>query len=97
MQTIERKLIEAALDEARKAGFEAYQVNDGGENVPAITLVEVLDAVDAVCASSIHFRHSNGQRAWLYVVLGNGVDCLADHSVTAGFADAMDRVYMSQT
>lgn len=91
MQQIERKLIEAAIVEAAKVGFHAYQVNDGGDNVPAQTVAEVVAVVDSVDEASIHFKHEDGRRAWLYVVLGNGEDCLADHSVTPGFSDAMDK------
>jgi hypothetical protein len=95
MKQIEKELIESALREAAREGFTPYQVNDGGDNVPAVSTQQVLEVVDSVDESAIHFRHSNGQRAWLFVVLGNGPDCLADHSVTPGFSDAMDRIYIT--
>ena len=84
MQQIERRLIEAAIVEAAKVGFHAYQVNDGGDNVPAQTAAEVVAVVGAMDLASIFFKHEDGRRAWLVVVPGNGESCLANHSVTPG-------------
>lgn len=97
MQQIERKLIEAAIVEAAKVGFHAYQVNDGGDNVPAQTVAEVVEVLtDSITHASIHFKHEDGRRAWLFVVMGNGEDCLADHSVTPDFSEAMDRACFAE-
>lgn len=96
MEQIERKLVEAAIVEAAKVGFHAYQVNDGGDNVAAQTVTEVVAVVGAMDQASIFFKHEDGRRAWLVVVPGNGNDCLANRSVTPGFSEAMDKVCFAE-
>ena len=98
MQSIEKTMILKAIRAAKTAGFSVTGVNDGGDFVPCRTEEETLSAVDSVDDSVIYLKkEAKGDEpergASLVVVLGNGEDCLADHSLTPGFAEAMDTVF----
>lgn len=98
MQAIEKTMILKAVSAAKAAGFDVTGVYDGGKFVPCHTEAETLSAVDSVDDSVVHFlKKAQGEeparRAALVVVLGNGEDCLVDHSLTPGFGEAMDTVF----
>lgn len=98
MQSIEKTMILKAIRAAKAAGFNVTGVDDGGDLVPCRTEEETLSTVDSVDDSVIYFKKdAEGaqpeRRASLVVVLGNGEDCLVDHSLTPGFGEAMDTVF----
>lgn len=89
---IVRKLIR----NCRKAGYVARLVYDGGAYVKVRTERDVLTAVDSVDDSTIHFEPvtgDDGHSRGVYVVLGNGVDCLSDwHCGDKAFDAAVETV-----
>lgn len=82
--TMENKVVRKLVKELDKAGWKAVAVFDGEETVKTNTLKAVIDNVFSVDDSQIIFRKAvvpfAPQRRVVCIVLGNGADCIADHS-----------------
>ena len=78
-QEIERRVITHLITTMRDNGWSIKYIGDGEENVRCEDHNEALDTVFSVDESNIVFV-KDGKRRQVVVVLGNGADCLADHS-----------------
>jgi hypothetical protein len=96
---VEQRIVRRLCRELKKAGYLPDSVWDGGEYVKARTARDVIGAVFAVSSATIHFdrgRGANGHSHGVFVVLGNGVDCLSDwHIGDKAFDAVVDRVSAS--
>lgn len=100
MNTNERTMLNRALRELRKAGWEPTAVFDGelfrrsGNGSPVIPAVIVTRLVDEVEDATIYFN--NGPRgAWLRVVpddCADATELFNDWSVVGGFADTLENL-----
>jgi hypothetical protein len=86
-QEIEQKVVRHLVRSMKKAGWDAYRVNDGGEVIKTETEKDVMDTVFSVDESWIRFRKiiANGEKLIkvAYIVLGNdGWDCICDHHLS---------------
>lgn len=96
-QALERKIVRKVVRTLKAAGFVPVKVWDSQEYVDAVTETEVLDAVFAVDDSTIHFAPATDLEDWghrgVYIVLGNGIDCLSDwHCGDSDFDAGLERV-----
>lgn len=93
---IEQRIVRNLVRTLKAEGFFATQVWDGGEYVKTRTEHEVLDAVFAVDDATIHFdggKGANSHSHGVYIVLGNGFDCISDyHCGDPEFDAVLDRV-----
>lgn len=92
---LERLIVRHLIDTAIKAGWKASAVDDGGdERVPCANADEAMEAVFAVDESYIYFtKDVDGKKAkgMAVIVLGNGIDCISDHSIAGLFvSEVMD-------
>lgn len=96
---IEHEIVRVLLKHAKAAGYVPVKVWDGGEYVEATTEREVLDAVFAVCTSTVHFAPEANQSTWgnlgVFLVVGNEQDLISDwhdhrHEYSA-FSEAVRR------
>jgi len=79
----EKRIVRILVCMMRTAGLEPTHVHDGEEHVPATSEQAVLEAVTSVDLSTITF--SDGKKGYgVAVVLGNGIDCIADHTDIPG-------------
>jgi len=72
-------------------GWRPKIVDDGGEDVPVVTVTEALDAIFAVDAAHLHVQHRNGTWGWVWFVLGNDPEEVAA-DYTVNLSDAIDPV-----
>lgn len=83
---IEKKVVRNLIREMKKAGWEAYAVNDGEELVKCRLESEVMDAVFSVDESGIKFKKNVGgvclKRSALIVLGNDGYDAIADNSLS---------------
>lgn len=92
-QALERLIVQNLIDGALAAGWRVPFVDDGGDElVKCKTATEAMDAVFSVDDSIIHFVGPKmNKRYCVYIILGNGIDCVSDHSVGEEFErDVMD-------
>ena len=99
---LERTIVHGLLVHLAEHGFDVIAVDDGGDELIALAPgnhTAVLDAVFAVEWSNIIVRKElhlgkPGPQHAIAIVLGNGVDCIADwnytHNDPDGFNRAMD-------
>lgn len=89
---IEARIVRKLCRELKKAGYLPESVFDGGAYVKARTESAVLEAVFAVDDATIHFDRgagANGKSHGVFIVLGNGVDCMSDWHVSDKDFDAV--------
>jgi hypothetical protein len=96
MQPIEKTIVSHFIASALDAGFTVHSVHDGEARhlmkpTHAGTTRKVLEIVDSVDESRIHFARADGSggRETLCVALGNGEDCLYDMSEGRADWDAL--------
>lgn len=86
--SVERKVVRFLVREMKKAGWDAFAVDDGEELVKCRTESDVIDAVFSVDESGIKFKKYVGGvclRRSALIVLGNdGYDAIADYSLSNG-------------
>lgn len=91
---VERAIVTCLVQDLSKAGYDAIKVWDGEEYIDTGTVEDVIDAVFAVGNSTIHFQRAKGARGkkWgktgVYIVCGNGEDCISDWHCEDGDFDA---------
>jgi ATP-dependent Lon protease len=89
---VEARIVRKLCRELKKAGYLPDSVWDSQEYVKAHTESEVLKAVFAVDEATIHFDRGaagkNGKSHGVFIVLGNGVDCMSDWHVSDKYFDA---------
>jgi len=95
MDTIERMIVRKLIRECKKAGFVPVKVWDSEEYQTVRTEAETIEAVNSVDDSTIHFAPVDNLEQWgrtgVYIVLGNGVDCISDyHCGNAKFEEAIE-------
>lgn len=82
---LERKIVRHLLSTALAAGWTVEAVDDGGfDDARCTNIDEVMEAVFSVDESTIFFNKTiEGVKKCLgvLIVLGNGIDCIADNSV----------------
>jgi hypothetical protein len=92
---LEKKIVHHLLNTAKDAGWVCNEVNDGGDDlVKCKSITEALDAVFAVEEATLCFSKvidGKTKVCGVFVVLGNGVDCIADCHVFSTFqTEVMD-------
>ena len=90
-QALERLIVQNLIDTALAAGWFVPFVDDGGDElVKCTTAKEAMDAVFSVDECWIHFVGPNmKKRHTVAIILGNGVDCVSDHSIGEDFQAAV--------
>lgn len=89
---VEARIVRRLCRELQKAGYLPESVWDGGEYVKVRTVAQVISAVFAVDNATIHFDRgagANGRAHGVLIVLGNGLDCLADWHIGDAVFDAV--------
>lgn len=86
---IEKKVVRNLIREMKKAGWDAYAVDDGGDALEKCRLEkDVMDAVFAVEEAGIKFKKYVGgvclKRSALIVLGNDGYDAIADYSLSNG-------------
>lgn len=90
---VERMVVGKLLSVAKAEGWEAWAVDDGGDELVKMkgtTAKEVLEAVFAVDESRIYFKKTvpgaeKPARGWAFIVLGNdGWDAICDAAPAVG-------------
>lgn len=93
-QALERLIVQNLIDGALAAGWRVPFVDDGGDElVKCKTVTEAMDAVFSVDECWIHFVGPKvDKRHTVAIILGNGIDCVSDHSIGEDFQrDVMDK------
>lgn len=101
-QKQERRIVANLIRHLGENGWIVHSVSDGEErtaiaNGDMVQAMEVAFSVDEAWLYVQKMDHVEGvQRHVIYVVLGNGIDCIADHSFadeedTDGFYAVMDK------
>lgn len=88
---VERAIVTCLVQDLAKAGYDAVKVWDGEEYQDAETVEAVLAAVFAVDQSTIHFQRKGkkwGITPGVFIVCGNGEDCISDWHCEDGDFDA---------
>jgi hypothetical protein len=94
---LERKIVRHLIRTMKKNDWRLYGV-DNGDGVRFVNgEKEAMEAVFAVDESSIHFfcnLEDSSNRHSVLIILGNGIDCIADHSYSESdnFVKLMDEV-----
>ena len=80
---VERKVVAFLFNTMARHNWRVDYIFDGGGNVRYADWTEtaVLDTVFSVDESSIRFAKS-AMRRGACIILGNGCDCIADHSLS---------------
>lgn len=86
-QALERLIVQNLIDGALAAGWFVPFVDDGGDElVKCTTAKDAMDAVFSVDDSVIQFVSPKMNKRYLvWIILGNGIDCVSDHSVGEDF------------
>lgn len=92
---LERAVVANLIAHLQAAGFQPTGVNDGGdERIKTPDLKSAMEAIFAVDDSRLYVkREGDAKGHTIVLVLGNGEDCIADHSMGPGFDEAMDEFY----
>ena len=85
IESMERQIIKALVNEAFKRGFTKIIIDNGGDDDERITctnLEEVMDSIRQTDEEHMFFVHpDNPKMSWVFLVYGNdGYDVIADHS-----------------
>jgi hypothetical protein len=93
-QEVERAIVRATIEEAEKQGWTLYRVSNGEEIVRTDSHEAALEAAFACDEAHLHFGTSDGQEAWVFIVLGNdGWDVICDYTLSFNAViDATDRL-----
>jgi hypothetical protein len=89
---VERDIVRATIEEAEKQGWTLYRVSNGEEVVTPKSHEEALEAAFACDEAHLHFGTTDGQEAWVFIVLGNdGWDVICDYTLSLNAViDALD-------
>lgn len=91
-QLLERTIVANLVHYLEHHGFHPYRVFDGEEYVKTLVVKDVLEAVFSVDESRLHVRKGVGRGHTIVIILGNGVDCISDHSVAPYDEDQFEAV-----
>lgn len=81
MRPTELEVITGVLDAATRAGWEAFEVNNGGGWERVSSRQEALDAITAADLAEVNLKRED-QTTWMFFVLGNEPhEVLADYGV----------------
>lgn len=98
-QQLERNIVTLLLTYMASVGWMVYAVDDGGdEDEKVASIEEAMAAIFAVDESLARFKHESGEKGWVSIILGNGIDCLSDYGYKAandpnGWNGHMEHVY----
>jgi hypothetical protein len=88
---LERAIVANLIAHLQAAGFEPYKASDGEERHKVSTIKEAMEVIFSVDQAWLYVRKAGVEKGHtVMLVLGNGEDCIADHSVGDGFDEAMD-------
>ena len=90
---LERRIVKGLVEHLKAAGFELMGLNDGEEEIETTDLKEAMEHIFNLDESHIYFKSPAGQKHWIFLVHGNGVDIISDYGVpkvSDGFDEAMD-------
>lgn len=76
----ERLVVANLIHHLDANGFKPYNVYDGEEDNPVSNMKEAMEIIFNVDYSGLHVRKEGGKRRWIGIVLGNGHECIHDHS-----------------
>lgn len=89
---VANQIVRKLLREARCEGFHAFQTYDGEEMNVTYSDENVMDVVDSVADSVIHFKNKQGQKFWVYVIPSNDEDVICDYASFEHAERIMNRV-----
>ena len=97
---LEKKIVRHLIRTMKANNWNVFAVDDGGDELETVKgEKEAMEAVFAVDEATLHFFNSEpkgtyGVRHSVLIVLGNGIDCIADHSYSESdnFVKLMDEV-----
>jgi len=87
IESMERQIIKALVNEAFKRGFTKIIIDNGGDDEEQITCTdtkEVMASIRQTDEEHMFFVHpDNPKMSWVFLVYGNdGYDVIADHSLS---------------
>lgn len=89
---IEERMIRSLIRRLKREGWRPTRVNDGGDELISVaTERQALDAIFSVDEAALGFSKGSAHHS-VYIVLGNGGDCIADWGYAAGDVDGFDAV-----
>lgn len=91
---LERRIVANLLNHAQKFGFEIKSVWDGEENEKCDTIKGAMEFIFNLDEAIVYVKKKGYKNHTIYLVMGNGVDCICDHSYSEddadGFRDCMN-------
>lgn len=88
MADVEVKIVTKLFEMLEGEGWEVTSVEDGGDDVPANTWSDALETIDSVEWSELRVT-KDGRKAYVVLILGNGIDVVADYSYAWPDFDAL--------
>jgi hypothetical protein len=87
IESMERQVIKALVNEAFKRGFTKIIIDNGGdagEDITCTNTKEVMASIRQTDEEHMFFVHpDNPKMSWVFLVYGNdGYDVIADHSTS---------------
>jgi hypothetical protein len=87
IESMERQIIKALVNEAFKQGFTKIIIDNGGdagEDITCTNTKEVMASIRQTDEEHMFFVHpDNPKMSWVFLVYGNdGYDVIADHSTS---------------
>lgn len=80
-QLLERRIVANLIHQLEQVGFQAYRVFDGEEYEKVSNMKEAMEVIFSVDESRLHVRQPGLKGHTIVIILGNGVDCISDHSI----------------
>lgn len=91
---LERRIVANLLAFMATKGWNVFNVFDSDDDTPVITAIDVMELVFNLDEVWLDFTNATGQAHRVFLVLGNGVDIIADWNYSAadkdGFNAAME-------
>jgi hypothetical protein len=87
---LERRIVANLIDHLQRAGWSIFNVFDSEEDIAVGSMKEAMELVFNLDESWLDFRNAAGAEHRVFIVLGNGVDCIADYNYSEGGKDNFD-------
>jgi hypothetical protein len=84
---LERRIAANLLAFMATKGWNVFNVWDSEENTPVITAIDVMELVFNLDEAWLDFTNATGQQHRVMLVLGNGIDIIADWGFAIGDPD----------
>ena len=91
---VERRVVANLIAYLAERGWNVFNVYDGEENNETLDMKSAMEVIFNLDESWLDVRNGDDNEHRIYIVLGNGWDCVTDHNYTEedpdGFLAAMD-------